>query len=111
MEGGLITPTALIRTGATRGVTSAVSEHPFDKQEFLPKRGEVLIWHANLLHGGKPVQDRSSRRWSQVIHYFFSDCLYTTPLRSFAPNGGGAHSSVIPLIFPKTHPATAQQIG
>jgi len=67
----------------------AVSEHPFDKQEFLPKRGELLIWHANLLHGGKPVQDRSSRRWSQVIHYFFSDCLYTTPLRSFAPNGGG----------------------
>jgi hypothetical protein len=67
----------------------AVSEQPFDKEEFLPRRGELLIWHANLLHGGKLVQDRSSRRWSQVIHYFFSDCLYTTPLRSFAPEGGG----------------------
>jgi len=67
----------------------AVSENLFEKQEFLPKRGELLIWHANLLHGGEPVQDRSSRRWSQVIHYFFSDCLYTTPLRSFAPGGGG----------------------
>jgi hypothetical protein len=67
----------------------AVNEHPFDKQQFLPKRGELLIWHANLLHGGEPVQDRSSRRWSQVNHYFFANCLYTTPLRSFQPGEGG----------------------
>jgi hypothetical protein len=67
----------------------AVTEHPFEKQQFLPKRGELLIWHANLLHGGEPVQDRSSRRWSQVIHYFFANCLYTTPMRNFASAEGG----------------------
>lgn len=67
----------------------AVQERGYAKQNFLPKRGEVLIWHANLLHGGEPVQDRTSRRWSQVIHYFFADCLYTTPLRSFGPADGG----------------------
>ncbi|MCX5947136.1 MAG: phytanoyl-CoA dioxygenase family protein [Cyanobacteria bacterium] len=68
----------------------AVSAHPFDKQEFLPKRGELLIWHANLLHGGEPVQERSSRRWSQVIHYFFANCLYTTPMLNFASDEGGS---------------------
>lgn len=67
----------------------AVRDGQFAKQTFLPRRGEVLIWHANLLHGGEPVHDRTSRRWSQVIHYFFSDCLYTTPLRSFGPEDGG----------------------
>ena len=67
----------------------AVNEHAFEKQRFLPKRGDLLIWHANLLHGGEPVQDKSSRRWSQVNHYFFANCLYTTPMRNFASGEGG----------------------
>lgn len=67
----------------------AVTEHPLEKKKFLPKRGELLIWHANLLHGGEPVQDRCSRRWSQVVHYFFANCLYTTPMRNFSTGEGG----------------------
>jgi ectoine hydroxylase-related dioxygenase (phytanoyl-CoA dioxygenase family) len=67
----------------------AVGEHGFEKQQFLPKRGELLIWHANLLHGGEPVQEKTSRRWSQVNHYFFADCLYTTPMRTLGPGEGG----------------------
>ena len=66
-----------------------VRSERFEKQLFLPQRGEILVWHANLLHGGEPVFDRSSRRWSQVVHYFFEDCLYTTPLQSFKPVDGG----------------------
>jgi hypothetical protein len=57
---------------------------------FLPPRGQVLIWHANLLHGGSAILNRQARRWSQVVHYYFADCLYTTPLRSFLPEQGGA---------------------
>jgi len=67
----------------------AVNGTPFIQQQFLPKRGELLIWHANLLHGGEPVQNRCSRRWSQVNHYFFANCLYTTPMRNFGSNEGG----------------------
>jgi hypothetical protein len=66
-----------------------VSTERFEKELFLPRRGEILVWHANLLHGGEPVLDRSSRRWSQVVHYFFSDCLYTTPMQSFRRAEGG----------------------
>jgi hypothetical protein len=68
---------------------AAVQDRAFPLTRFLAKRGDVLIWHANLLHGGEPVLNRKCRRWSQVIHYFFSDCLYTTPLRSFGPADGG----------------------
>jgi hypothetical protein len=68
---------------------AAVRERGYPRRRFLPKRGRVLIWHANLLHGGEPVEVRTSRRWSQVIHYFFADCLYTTPLRSFGHAQGG----------------------
>jgi hypothetical protein len=68
---------------------AAVQEGGFPLTRFLAKRGEVLIWHANLLHGGEPVVNRGCRRWSQVIHFFFADCLYTTPLCSFGAADGG----------------------
>lgn len=58
-------------------------------QLFLPRRGQALIWHANLLHGGSPVANRVARRWSQVVHYYFKGCLYTTPMKSFRPEQGG----------------------
>jgi hypothetical protein len=67
----------------------AVQRQDLRQQTFLPRRGQVLLWHANLLHGGSPVQSRTARRWSQVVHYFFDDCLYTTPLDSFSLEQGG----------------------
>ncbi|HSX62262.1 MAG TPA: phytanoyl-CoA dioxygenase family protein [Tahibacter sp.] len=51
-------------------------------RHFLPKKGEALIWSANLLHGGAPQRDPTRTRWSQVTHYFFADCCYTTPMLS-----------------------------
>jgi ectoine hydroxylase-related dioxygenase (phytanoyl-CoA dioxygenase family) len=66
-----------------------VSQYNLGARHFLPRRGQVLIWHANLLHGGSRVVNRLARRWSQVVHYFFADCLYTTPLNSFAADQGG----------------------
>ena len=46
------------------------------------KRGQALIWAANLLHGGSPILDKGSTRHSQVTHYYFHDCAYYTPFRS-----------------------------
>lgn len=40
------------------------------KHRFLPKKGDVLIWHANLLHGGEPVTEPLASRKSVVYHYF-----------------------------------------
>ncbi|HEX7517531.1 MAG TPA: phytanoyl-CoA dioxygenase family protein [Chthoniobacterales bacterium] len=51
---------------------------------FLPKKGQALIWDANLLHGGAPQTDRSVTRHSQVTHYFFEGCSYWTPLTGAA---------------------------
>lgn len=45
-------------------------------------RGEVFIWHGNLLHGGGSHPDRSRTRHSQVTHYFFEGCRYYTPMNS-----------------------------
>jgi Phytanoyl-CoA dioxygenase (PhyH) len=46
------------------------------------RRGQALIWSANLIHGGAPQRDPSRTRHSQVTHYFFEGFRYRTPMRS-----------------------------
>jgi hypothetical protein len=46
------------------------------------KRGQALIWSANLLHGGSPIRDPKRSRHSQVTHFYFENSLYYTPLLS-----------------------------
>ncbi|GAB2885649.1 phytanoyl-CoA dioxygenase family protein [Microbulbifer echini] len=46
------------------------------------KKGQVLLWHANLLHGGGSHPDKSLSRHSLVTHYYFEGCRYYTPLCS-----------------------------
>jgi FkbM family methyltransferase len=38
-------------------------------QHFLAKRGDILLWHADLAHGGAPITDPSSTRKSLVGHF------------------------------------------
>jgi hypothetical protein len=59
---------------------TALVEHSGTEQEtFLARKGQALIWAANLLHGGSPQTDPKRTRWSQVTHYYFDDCIYYTP--------------------------------
>ena len=56
-------------------------------QLFFPRKGDTLIWAANLLHGGSSQGDPHATRWSQVTHYFFENCCYITPMHSDIPIG------------------------
>jgi hypothetical protein len=38
--------------------------------ELHGKKGDVFIWHGQLLHGGRPIGDMSRTRRSMVIHYW-----------------------------------------
>lgn len=49
---------------------------------FHAKKGQALIWAANLLHGGAAQKDLKRTRYSQVTHYYFEGCCYYTPLGS-----------------------------
>lgn len=59
-----------------------IEQHGLAPRRFLARKGQALIWLANLLHGGVEVTDPGKTRWSQVTHYFFSDCSYYTPVWS-----------------------------
>lgn len=51
------------------------------------RKGEALVWAANLAHGGSPIVDPHSTRRSLVTHFFFKDCLYYTPMTSEVEDG------------------------
>ncbi|ESS41290.1 Phytanoyl-CoA dioxygenase [Burkholderia cenocepacia KC-01] len=59
-----------------------VDAHGIKPETFHAKKGQALIWLANLLHGGNKQRDKSKTRWSQVTHYYFEDCAYYTPMWS-----------------------------
>jgi hypothetical protein len=61
---------------------SLVDKFKIVPEMFFAKKGQALIWLANLLHGGSRQQDPSRTRWSQVTHYYFDDCCYITPMLS-----------------------------
>ena len=49
-------------------------------KELYLKKGEVILWAANLLHGGSKVKNKKLTRKSQVIHFHFSDSeIYYNP--------------------------------
>ena len=43
-------------------------ERGFDVQTFMAKKGDVLIWHGDLLHGGAPIEDSTTTRKSLIAH-------------------------------------------
>jgi hypothetical protein len=43
-------------------------ERGFDVQTFMARKGDVLIWHGDLLHGGAPIKDSTRSRKSFIAH-------------------------------------------
>lgn len=44
-------------------------------ERFHAKKGDILFWHANLLHGGAPRLNCDRSRRALVCHYFAEGCL------------------------------------
>ena len=72
--------------------------------EFHAKKGQALIWAANLLHGGAAQKDKNRTRYSQVTHYFFEGCTYYTPLLSVPLLGPILYRDVVDISTGQTVP-------
>jgi hypothetical protein len=51
-------------------IRGLIERHGLKAHHFHAKKGDVLIWHANLIHGGSPRADLSRSRRAVVVHYF-----------------------------------------
>ncbi len=52
-----------------------IADNNLEKSVFIAEKGDLLIWHANLFHGGEPHSDKSKTRKSMVFHYFNQDAI------------------------------------
>lgn len=56
------------------------------KELMIPK-GHAFVWAANLAHGGTAIARPGTTRKSLVVHCYFEDCLYFTPMVSDIEGG------------------------
>lgn len=61
-------------------IAARIEKHGLERQTALLKKGQALIWTANLVHGGAPRQNQLLTRYSQVTHYYFENCAYYSPV-------------------------------
>ncbi|HET7452591.1 MAG TPA: phytanoyl-CoA dioxygenase family protein [Thermoanaerobaculia bacterium] len=84
---GWVNPRALDRYRSYERKIGAVAASHGKRRELAVRKGGVLIWSSNLLHGGSLIGERGSTRRSQVTHFFFEDCVWITPMFSNAKEG------------------------
>jgi len=53
----------------TKHLQSIIRDQKLEPSIFLPKRGDLLIWHGALIHGGTPMLDPTLTRRSFICHY------------------------------------------
>lgn len=63
-------------------IEKIIEVYQFEKKPFYAKKGDVLIWSSNIIHGGSKVLNVDLSRYSMVTHYYFKDCIYYTPMLS-----------------------------
>jgi ectoine hydroxylase len=61
-------------------IAEIIEQNNLQPATFLAKRGDVLIWHSNLIHGGSPIKGiptdgKPITRKSMVCHYFADDVI------------------------------------
>ncbi|SNC77217.1 Phytanoyl-CoA dioxygenase (PhyH) [Hymenobacter gelipurpurascens] len=56
-----------------QAIEAVIARENTPAEELHAQPGDVLIWHANLLHGGRPIRRAGSTRRSMVLHYFAQD--------------------------------------
>lgn len=64
-------------------------ERGIKAKEFIAEPGDILIWHAQLLHGGKEILDPQQSRRSLVCHYFRKQDYWTHFWRVKRASQGG----------------------
>jgi ectoine hydroxylase-related dioxygenase (phytanoyl-CoA dioxygenase family) len=60
-------------------IQSLVENLDLQKKEFIVKKGQVIIWAANFLHGAKKINNHNLSRKSLAFHYHFEGQKYYNP--------------------------------
>jgi hypothetical protein len=78
-----------------QGTLKQCEEQGLATEYFMAKKGDVLIWHADLMHGGAKIDNPAFTRKSLVCHYMPLGVMPTfydfSPLKPVQYANGGWH--------------------
>lgn len=57
------------------GIQKIIRDNNLQAKYFHAQKGDVLIWHSNLLHGGSKRKNMQLSRKALVCHYFAEGCI------------------------------------
>ena len=69
-EDGTLVRTDKERPLCEKYIYDEIEKRKLKRGEFHAKKGDVLIWHAQLFHGGEAIKNNKLTRKSFVTHYF-----------------------------------------
>jgi ectoine hydroxylase-related dioxygenase (phytanoyl-CoA dioxygenase family) len=56
-------------------IQDVIKEQGLEPSYFVAKKGDVLVWHHNLIHAGSTRRDRTHTRKSLVCHYYATNVV------------------------------------
>lgn len=82
----------------TEFTSRQMAERGLEVRRFACKRGDVLLWHGSLLHGGDDIERDDATRKSFVVHYTTRD-HYRERVESYqAPEAGARFGAWRPVV-------------
>lgn len=54
-------------------INKEIEDRQLKAEQLIAKKGDLLIWHSQLFHGGSPINNKSKTRKSLVTHYFTNE--------------------------------------
>ena len=79
-------------------IKNIINDYDLRPELICLKKGQGLIWHSNLLHGGSRISNTNLSRKSQVTHYFATREVYFTPLTSSRSFSGRKYRMPIDVL-------------
>ena len=71
-----------------------------ETKTFIAEKGDVLIWHGDLMRGGVPIQDQTRTRLSLIAHLMplgVMPTFFDFSQAGVIPYSGGGYSIDVPL--------------
>lgn len=80
-------------------VSNEIKKRGLKPEVLLADKGDVLIWHSQLFHGGSEIIDKSKTRKSLVTHYFTNEDFPDLSPPKVCENGGYMPRAAQPVNY------------
>lgn len=80
-------------------ISAEIETHELKAETLLANKGDVLIWHSQLLHGGSAIIDKTKTRKSLVTHYFTNEDFPDLEPPKVCDNGGYMDRKAQPVDY------------